>query len=123
MRSRATFIASLLLFAACGDDAPPRAPTSDFQVSNFKPASAGTQEVGAGTSFVDVTKEAGIDFVHVNGAAGNKWLPETMGGGVGVLDYDVDGDPDLLFIQSAPWEGEAPTMKLYRNDGDWKFVD
>ena len=66
---------------------------------------------------------AGIDFVHVNGASGKKLLPETMGSGVGILDYDGDGDEDLLFVQSQPWTGDGPTMKLYRNDGAWKFTD
>src|SRR6188508_2692848 len=33
--------------------------------------------------FTDVTAAAGINFVHNNGAAGDKLLPETMGGGVG----------------------------------------
>ncbi|NIT97133.1 MAG: CRTAC1 family protein, partial [Actinobacteria bacterium] len=31
--------------------------------------------------FVDITADAGIDFVHDNGATGDKLLPETMGGG------------------------------------------
>ena len=41
--------------------------------------------------FVDVTAAAGIRFTHVNGATGKKLLPETMGGGVIVFDFDADG--------------------------------
>ena len=48
----------------------------------------------------------GIDFTHVNGARGKKWMPETMGGGVAVLDYDGDGKPDLLFVSGAYWPGD-----------------
>ncbi|WP_165245320.1 CRTAC1 family protein [Paludisphaera soli] len=79
--------------------------------------------------FVDVTKEAGIDFVHFNGAKGEKLLPETMGSGVAFLDYDGDGDQDLLLVNSSPWPGDqdapdpAPTQRLYRNDGKGKFED
>jgi len=79
--------------------------------------------------FTDITESAGIHFVHENGAAGEKLLPETMGGGVAFLDYDNDGDPDILCVNSCrwPWDARpvdaAPTMALYRNDGDCKFTD
>ena len=80
--------------------------------------------------FTDITAAAGIDFVHENGAAGEKLLPETMGGGCAFFDHDGDGDQDLLLVQGARWpwdEREAPqpppTMKLYDNDGTGKFRD
>src|SRR5262245_54132010 len=78
--------------------------------------------------FKDVTRESGISFVHYNGAFGKKLLPETMGSGVAVIDFDGDGLPDLLFVNSCPWPGEvapgpAPTMALYRNKGDGTFED
>ncbi|HWN95157.1 MAG TPA: hypothetical protein VNT99_09000, partial [Methylomirabilota bacterium] len=41
--------------------------------------------------FTDITAESGIKFSHVNGASGEKLLPETMGGGVAFLDFDNDG--------------------------------
>jgi hypothetical protein len=77
--------------------------------------------------FTDVTTESGIDFVHHNGAAGEKLLPETMGGGVAFFDFDRDGDQDVLFVNSNDWPWESPsdrpkTTKLYRNDGG-SFVD
>ena len=80
-------------------------------------------------NFRDITRESGIDFVHVNGATGEKLLPETMGGGVAFLDFDNDGDADLLFVNSNDWphsgpgERSAPTMRLYRNDGRGHFED
>ena len=78
--------------------------------------------------FTDVTAEAGIDFVHVNGAYGDKLLPETMGGGVAFFDYDGDDHQDLLFVNSSQWPhhvyAEAPpSMALYRNDGTGRFRD
>ncbi|MCP4888158.1 MAG: CRTAC1 family protein, partial [Planctomycetaceae bacterium] len=45
---------------------------------------------------VNVTAEAGIDFVHQTGRYGEKLLPETMGSGVAVLDYNNDDHLDLL---------------------------
>src|SRR5204863_7999830 len=67
----------------------------------------------------------GIAFTHINGAAGKKWMPETMGGGVAVLDYDPDGRPDPLFVSSTTWPGDAQSvggrspssLRLYRNEG------
>lgn len=79
--------------------------------------------------FTDVTDAAGIQFVHANGARGEKLLPETMGGGVVAFDFDGDHDSDLLFLNGTSWsaDGPATTAALYRNDtpprGTWKFTD
>ncbi|MFO0937577.1 MAG: CRTAC1 family protein [Gemmataceae bacterium] len=79
-------------------------------------------------AFTDVTVKAGIGFTHFNGATGKKLLPETMGSGVVVIDYDNDGKPDLLFVNSCPWPGQPmpekkPCLALYRNKGDGTFED
>ena len=76
--------------------------------------------------FTNVTQAAGVDFVHVNGAYGERLLPETMGGGVAFLDYDNDGLQDLLFVNSGiwPWRTQdvrRPAPALYRNRGDGTF--
>ena len=78
--------------------------------------------------FVNVTDESGVDFVHQNLAAGEKLLPETMGGGCALIDYDNDGDQDLVLIDSNrwPWEdpaGRSSSVRLYANDGDGNFSD
>src|SRR5262249_33833216 len=79
--------------------------------------------------FTDVTEKSGIRFKHFNGATPQKLLPETMGGGVVVFDYDGDGKPDILFTNGRPWPGQSapadgmPTMKLYRNKGNFEFED
>src|SRR5580765_1789022 len=74
--------------------------------------------------FEDATKACGIDFIHVTGAAGKKWMPETMGGGVAIFDYDNDGRNDILIVGSSWWPGDprAKTQKsalaLYHNEGN-----
>jgi len=81
------------------------------------------------TPFTDVTRSAGITFIHTNGAYGEKLLPETMGGGVAFFDFDNDGVPDLLFVNSTWWPGHIPegarptTLALYHNDGTGRFAD
>jgi len=77
--------------------------------------------------FRDITTEAGIRFTHNNGAFGKKWLPETMGPGCAFIDYDNDGDPDIILINgedfpSHPHAG-ATTLKLYHNNHDGTFTD
>jgi enediyne biosynthesis protein E4 len=73
-------------------------------------------------AFSEKSGAVGIGFTHINGARGEKWMPETMGGGVAVLDYDGDQKPDLLFVSGAEWPG-APaatrpsSLVLYRNEG------
>ena len=79
--------------------------------------------------FFDVTTKAGVDFVHENGATGERLLPETMGGGVALFDYDNDTDLDLLFVNSTTWGNASPTgdeparSRIYANDGAGRFTD
>jgi enediyne biosynthesis protein E4 len=104
---------------------------SPGQRTTFNPGKAHTRAVAdvPAIKFTDVTEASGVRFKHTNGATPQKLLPETMGSGVAVIDYDGDGKPDLLFVNSRPWPGDvqlnepAPTLKLYRNLGDMKFED
>ncbi len=88
--------------------------------------------------FTDITADAGIRFVHENGAYGDKLLPETMGSGCAFLDYDNDGDQDILLVNSCRWPWDPPkkgitdaadkaqakpTQALYRNDGKGHFEE
>ena len=79
---------------------------------------------GGAVTFTDVTRRAGIDFRHDNGAAGAHRYPELFGGGVAVLDLDGDRWPDLLFVNGRDWEAGAGTRHgLFRNNRDGTFAD
>ena len=80
--------------------------------------------------FTQITEQAGITFVHENGAYGDKLLPETMGGGCAFLDYDNDGDQDLFLLNSRrwPWDPRPPrderaTSAMFANDASGNFQD
>lgn len=76
--------------------------------------------------FSDVSGTSGIDFVHYNGAEGERLLPETMGGGIAFLDFDNDDDQDVFFVnsQSWPWASEPRESRsaLFENDGSGNFA-
>ena len=77
--------------------------------------------------FTDVTEQARIAWHHFSGESPDRFLIETMGGGVAFLDFDGDGFDDLFFVNG----GETPHGKstspvrnaLYRNLGNGEFED
>ncbi len=78
--------------------------------------------------FTDITATAGIDFPHLNGATGEKLLPETMGSGVAFFDPDGDGDQDLLLLRGTDWpwssqQSDQRSIALFLNDGKGNFRD
>jgi hypothetical protein len=60
---------------------------------------ADTAGNGESEWFVDRAHDVGIDFVHFNGMSGEFYFPESMAPGVGLLDYDNDGDLDVYLVQ------------------------
>ncbi len=130
---RRSLLAILLLSALGGlaywwQSRPERA-APEQQLTASAPEEVAATSTAPEVHFTDVTTAAGIDFTHYNGAYGDKLLPESMGGGVAFLDYDLDGDQDLLLTQSADFpfaenkRRPAPTQKLYANDGHGQFTD
>src|SRR5215469_5354362 len=88
--------------------------------------STGGPPEASSIQFRDVTQQAGIHFVHNNGAFGKKYLPETMGPGVAFIDYDNDGWPDIFLVNGMDWPGHVrkhSTPQLYHNNHDGTFTD
>jgi hypothetical protein len=85
--------------------------------------------------FTDITQIAKMDFLHQSSATANKYLVETMGGGVALLDYDNDGRLDIFFTNGAKIDDPMPDSKapdksdkkywnrLYHQNPDGTFTD
>ncbi len=82
--------------------------------------------------FTSVTKEAGIHFKHHDGARGQRYFIEPLGGGAAFLDYNNDKFQDIYFVNGADLSllpkgrldrDEPPRNALYRNNGDGTFTD
>src|SRR6266540_5583295 len=94
-------------------------------------AAAQTSDV----QFTDITQQSKIDFVQENSATSSKYLLETMGGGVALLDYDNDGRLDIFFTNGARIDDPLPYGKLpdksdpkfwnrlYHQNADGTFTD
>ena len=78
-------------------------------------------------SFQEVSAAINVDFEHKNGATPEKHLPETMGGGAVIFDFDNNSWPDVFFVNSGESiEGTRETYErhgLFRNEGDGTYSD
>jgi len=77
--------------------------------------------------FADVTKAAGINFIHES-AKEKRYIVESMGGGVAMFDFDGDGRLDIYLLNSYSVEAALakkprPAAALYRNLGNGKFEE
>src|SRR5437660_5686810 len=107
-------ITGLLVAHFCGPIAAPAQPT-------------GRQAQGP-SIFKEAASEVGLRFQHYNGMTGKLFLPEIMGSGAALFDYDNDGDLDVFIVQGNvlepdgkpgntlfPWRGaEPPRGRLFR---------
>ena len=89
--------------------------------------------------FREVAEESGLVFQHFIGASGQYYLPEIMGSGVALLDYDLDGDLDVYLLQGTMLDktikpemaqftfGSEPGNRLFENrilpEGELLFRD
>ena len=119
MRKALTIVAALFLGQSPAFLNAETKPTSNLRPPHLSPA-----------IFKDVTEQVGLRFQHYNGLTGKFYLPEIMGSGAALIDFDNDGDLDVFVVQSSviepgveasntqfPWRGsEPPRGRLFRNE-------
>jgi enediyne biosynthesis protein E4 len=94
------------------------------QICDQRPGSAFTAIAPPPVRFTDVTREAGLSFTQGHGPRDGKSLPELMSGGCAFLDYDADGDQDILLIHSgSPKLKRRAAVTLFENSGRGKFKE
>jgi hypothetical protein len=126
-------VVACALLAGCGAADRTGARSDQSASSNNHAAGVSATQSGpplADQWFTDRARESGLEFAHFNGMSGRFYFPEIMGPGLGLLDYDADGDLDVFLVQGQmlgpgrtpkdarfPPPGLMPLRgRLYRND-------
>jgi len=97
--------------------------------SEKRPITAGGFVDSGPTIFQDIAEKAGLTkWRHVAGTPEKKFILETVGSGVALLDYDNDGWLDIYLVNGSTYEAEsgkasAPHAALFHNNHDGTFTD
>ncbi len=102
-----------ICFSACVDSSNQNANNQTGKATNLE--------------FSDATKMSGVNFQHTPTRTENKWLPEIMGSGAAIADFNRDGAPDIVLVNSgaigAKERSNEAQNRLYINDGKGVFAD
>ncbi|MSS70424.1 MAG: CRTAC1 family protein [Candidatus Latescibacteria bacterium] len=117
-----------LLLSCSQKKSEPKIDPSTYAKPDLGYTRVGARREPPPIAFTDITRQAKLDFHHETGAFGKKWMPETMGSGCAIFDYDGDGLPDIFLVNGTFWPGHEkggppPFSRLYRNRGDGTFED
>ena len=112
IRSRASLLRLALLLSAALPAGCRPAPTTTDDPLIF---------TGPGW-FADVTAQKGLDFVHDAGPTDSYFMPQIVGSGAALFDFDGDGRLDMLLLQNGGPQS-ASKNKLYKQLPDGTFND
>ena len=111
--SRYPFLLCLPWFLATGSGCVP---------SGSKSGKSADRDTTGRVWFADVSAEVGLDFVHDAGTVGDYFMPEIMGSGVALLDFNRDDRLDVYLVQNGD-EGAREKNQLYRQGSDGRFIN
>jgi hypothetical protein len=98
-----------------------------FSACGSQPNVIETPKKSSTITFADATVESGINFKHFPTRTAEKLLPEIMGSGVAVADFNRDGAPDILLVNSGAVKAASRPAdaadRLYLNNGKGVFHD
>jgi enediyne biosynthesis protein E4 len=120
-------VSALICGAGCGPNPSPENPDRHNPAGTVEVAQKSEPRVVGSTPFhfADASAESGVDWRYWNGEeAGEFAILESLGGGVAALDFDRDGDDDLLFPGGGQLGNRVVTGRpggLYRNGGKFEF--
>jgi enediyne biosynthesis protein E4 len=127
MRSGRSFglaIVALIAMQAAGAQTPPSPVAAP--ANQIRPKASDETTSSEYPKLVDITGSTGIRFEHV-ASPEQKFIVESMSGGVALIDYDRDDWPDIYFTNSQSVEmalhGEKARSALYHNNHDGTFTD
>lgn len=108
---------------------PPTPPPASGDKQSAKPRPKPAEKVlQTEARFLEVAEQAGVQFAYRDGQEANKFaILESLGGGVGLADFDNDGQNDLYFTGGGRFTEEDQPVghpgALFRNRGKWRFVN
>jgi hypothetical protein len=129
------FLGTLLLFlvaSGCSNGAAPTNPSESSSVKSSQAKVGNAPAVSTVIAYENVTDQSGVNFTYRNGSeAGEVAILESLGGGVGLFDYDNDGDLDLCIPGGGHYSEKRGEVRdvlgwphaIYRNDGNWHFTE
>jgi enediyne biosynthesis protein E4 len=108
-------------------DQPGRKSAEPFLLLNrFGQSPSGSQTDAPLPQLADITDSTGIKFDHLSSPE-QKYIVESMSGGVALIDYDRDGWPDIYFTNAQSVDmalgGKKARSALYHNNHDGTFTD
>ena len=124
----AVLFALCLITAGMGQTQPSLArPTlAQRETANAPAEKESSGEVRSYPELVDITASTGIQFEHLSSPE-QKFIVESMSGGVALIDYDRDGWPDIYFTNAQnvamALHGQKARSALYHNNHDGTFTD